>query len=154
MMLSFYCWDGRNLLWRTPVYRVPFFFLFVISYLIAIFKIWFYVLERKRSEVRWNVTFWKIVLFFAFFVCKNFEKNSDCMRPKRPVIIHEIISNLLFLLTFLIKNFIKKRLQHRCFRVKFAKFLRTLILKNIIFFKVNSFNWLSWFNVYKAGKFI
>ena len=28
-------------------------------------------------------------------------------------------------------NFIKKRLQHRCFAVKFAKFLRTLILKNI-----------------------
>ena len=28
-------------------------------------------------------------------------------------------------------NFIKKRLQHRCFPVKFAKFLRTLILKYI-----------------------
>ena len=28
-------------------------------------------------------------------------------------------------------NFIKKRLQHRCFRVKFAKFLRTPVLKNI-----------------------
>ena len=28
-------------------------------------------------------------------------------------------------------NFIKKRLQHRCFPVKFAKFLRTAILKNI-----------------------
>ena len=28
-------------------------------------------------------------------------------------------------------NFIKKKLQHRCFRVKFEKFLRTLILKNI-----------------------
>ena len=28
-------------------------------------------------------------------------------------------------------NFIKKRLQHRCFPVKFAKFLRTPILKNI-----------------------
>ena len=28
-------------------------------------------------------------------------------------------------------NFIKMRLQHRCFPVKFAKFLRTLILKNI-----------------------
>ena len=28
-------------------------------------------------------------------------------------------------------NFIKKRLQHRCFPVKFAKLLRTLILKNI-----------------------
>ena len=28
-------------------------------------------------------------------------------------------------------NFIKKRLQHRCFTVKFAKFLRTLILKSI-----------------------
>ena len=27
-------------------------------------------------------------------------------------------------------NFIKKRLQHRCFPVKFAKFLRTPILKN------------------------
>ena len=28
-------------------------------------------------------------------------------------------------------NFIKKRLQHKCFPVKFAKFLRTPILKNI-----------------------
>ena len=28
-------------------------------------------------------------------------------------------------------NFIKKRLQQRCFPVKFAKFLRTTILKNI-----------------------
>ena len=28
-------------------------------------------------------------------------------------------------------NFIKKRLQHRCFPLKFAKFLRTPILKNI-----------------------
>ena len=28
-------------------------------------------------------------------------------------------------------NFIKKKLQHRCFSVKFAKFLRTPILKNI-----------------------
>ena len=28
-------------------------------------------------------------------------------------------------------NFIKKRLQHRCCRVKFMKFLRTPILKNI-----------------------
>ena len=28
-------------------------------------------------------------------------------------------------------KFIKKRLQHRCFRVKFSKFLRTTILKNI-----------------------
>ena len=28
-------------------------------------------------------------------------------------------------------NFFKKRLQHRCFPVKFAKFLRTPILKNI-----------------------
>ena len=28
-------------------------------------------------------------------------------------------------------NFIKKRLQHRCFPAKFAKFLKTSILKNI-----------------------
>ena len=28
-------------------------------------------------------------------------------------------------------NFIKQRLQHRCFPVKFVKFLRTAILKNI-----------------------
>ena len=28
-------------------------------------------------------------------------------------------------------NFIKKRLQHRCFLVKFTKFLRTSFLKNI-----------------------
>ena len=28
-------------------------------------------------------------------------------------------------------NFVKKRLQHSCFPVKFKKFLRTLILKNI-----------------------
>ena len=28
-------------------------------------------------------------------------------------------------------NFIKKRLQHRCFLVKLAKFLRTSIFKNI-----------------------
>ena len=32
-------------------------------------------------------------------------------------------------------NFIKKRLQHRCFPEKFAKYLRTPILKNI-------FEWL------------
>ena len=30
-----------------------------------------------------------------------------------------------------VKNFIKKRLQHRCFPVKFAKLLRTHISKNI-----------------------
>ena len=30
-----------------------------------------------------------------------------------------------------VKNFVKKRLQHRCFPVKFAKLLRTPILKNI-----------------------
>ena len=30
-----------------------------------------------------------------------------------------------------IKNFIKKRLQHRCFPVKFAKYLKTPISKNI-----------------------
>ena len=30
-----------------------------------------------------------------------------------------------------VKNFVKKRLQHRCFPVKFAEFLRTLILKNM-----------------------
>ena len=29
-----------------------------------------------------------------------------------------------------VKNFVKKRLQHRCSPVKFAKFLRTPILKN------------------------
>ena len=28
-------------------------------------------------------------------------------------------------------NFIKNRLQHRCFSVKYAKFLRTSVLKNI-----------------------
>ena len=28
-------------------------------------------------------------------------------------------------------NFIKKRLQHRCFPMKFTKFLRTLFLQNI-----------------------
>ena len=28
-------------------------------------------------------------------------------------------------------NFIKKKIQQRCFRLKFAKFLRTRILKNI-----------------------
>ena len=43
----------------------------------------------------------------------------------------------LFWSLFLIKfqgqacNFIKKRLQHRCFPAKFAKFLRTPILENI-----------------------
>ena len=30
-----------------------------------------------------------------------------------------------------VKNFIKKRLQHRCFPAKFAKFLRTPISKDI-----------------------
>ena len=29
------------------------------------------------------------------------------------------------------RNFIKKRLQHKCFPVKFARFLRTPILKNL-----------------------
>ena len=32
---------------------------------------------------------------------------------------------------FQVPNFIKKRLQHRCFHGNFAKFLRTTILKNI-----------------------
>ena len=31
----------------------------------------------------------------------------------------------LFLISLKVCNFIKKRLQHRCFPVKFAKFLRT-----------------------------
>ena len=31
-------------------------------------------------------------------------------------------------------NFIKKRLQHRCFPVNIAKFLRTPILMNIYYF--------------------
>ena len=30
------------------------------------------------------------------------------------------------------RNFIKKRIQHRCFPVEFTKFLRTPILKNVI----------------------
>ena len=38
---------------------------------------------------------------------------------------------LVFKKLFLACNFIKKRLQHRCFPVKFAKFLRALILQNI-----------------------
>ena len=35
-----------------------------------------------------------------------------------------------FLIKF-VKNFVKKRLQHNCFPVKFGKFLRTPILRNI-----------------------
>ena len=35
-----------------------------------------------------------------------------------------------FLIKF-VKKFVEKRLQHRCFSVKFAKILRTPILKNI-----------------------
>ena len=53
------------------------------------------------------------------------------------------------------KNFIKKRLQHRCFPMKFAKFFRISILKNICerqlllflrFTKLNHnvFLWLLW----------
>ena len=38
---------------------------------------------------------------------------------------------LIKLQTFKLCNFIKKRLQHKCFPVKFAKSIRTLILKNI-----------------------
>ena len=37
----------------------------------------------------------------------------------------------LFLIRFQAWNVIKKRLQHRCFSVNFAKFLTTTILKNI-----------------------
>ena len=37
----------------------------------------------------------------------------------------------LFLIKLQACNFIKKRLQHRCFLVKYAIFLRTTILKNI-----------------------
>ena len=36
----------------------------------------------------------------------------------------------LFLIKF-VKNFVEKRLQHNCFPVKFGKFLRTPILKNV-----------------------
>ena len=37
----------------------------------------------------------------------------------------------LFLIRFQAWNVIKKRLQHRCFSVNFAKFLTTTVLKNI-----------------------
>ena len=41
-------------------------------------------------------------------------------------------------------NFIKKRLQHKCFPVNIAKFLRAIVLKNI-------WEWLPLKNHYSLG---
>ena len=83
--------------------------------------------------------------------CKIFTKRVPSRTPSRSShrrysVKEDIFKNL---------NFIKKRLQHRCFRVKFAKFLKTPILKNICerlllpflgFTELNHnvFLWLSW----------
>ena len=43
-------------------------------------------------------------------------------------VLESLFNKVVGLLTY---NFVKKRLQHRCFPVKFEKFLRTPILKNV-----------------------
>ena len=66
--------------------------------------------------------------------------------------------------SFLIKlqasgwNYIKKRLQHRCFPLNFAKFLKTLFLQNTNFWKplvTDAFqNFLFWFGIFFQSFFI
>ena len=77
----------------------------------------------------------RVVLFFNISI---YESSHRCSVTK------SVLKNFanfpkkhLFLSLFLVKlqaeacNFIKKKLQHSCFPVKFAKFLKTPILKNI-----------------------
>ena len=56
-------------------------------------------------------------------------KNFAIFTGKKPVLELESLFNKVAGLQAC--NFIKKRLEHRCFPVNFAKFLRTLILKRI-----------------------
>ena len=62
-------------------------------------------------------------MFFKIGVLKN----VAIFAGKAPVL--ELLFNKVGLE---VCNFIKKRLQHRCFLVNIAKFLRTFILKNIL----------------------
>ena len=58
---------------------------------------------------------------------KVFLKMSQILQEKTPV-LESLLNKVACLQAW---NFIKKGLQHWCFHVKFAKFLRTPILKNI-----------------------
>ena len=62
--------------------------------------------------------FMKVTPVVLIFLPNNYKRH----------LCKNLCSSLVFIKAF---NFIKKRLQHRCFPVKFAKFLKTPILKNI-----------------------
>ena len=80
-------------------------------------KIFFPELIQRRSRSKHRTC----------YVKKGVLKNVGNFRGK-----HEWLESLFKKITCLqTSNFIKKRLQHRCFSVKFAEFLRISILKNI-----------------------
>ena len=71
--------------------------------------------SEKRKSSHWRCSIKKCVLKNL----ANFTRKHLCFS-----LFNEVAANQ-------VCNFIKIRLQHRCFLVKFVKFLRTLILKNI-----------------------
>ena len=97
---------------------------------------------------RYN-TFFKIILsylilhYFSFLLRQHWqEKNQKQKQPSEVFIENAALKNFgiftekhlcwsLFLIKMQACNFIKRRLQHGCFPVNIAKFLRTPILKNI-----------------------
>ena len=62
-------------------------------------------------------------MLFKIVVLKNF-----CKFHRKTSVLEYLFNEVAGLKAY---NAIKKRLQHRCFSVKFAKFLRAPILKNI-----------------------
>ena len=81
-------------------------------------------LRDSGCKSAWNWSFQKqsFADLFKIGVLKNFRK----FHREKPV----LESLMKYLQAF---NFIKKRLQHRCFRMNIAKFLRTPCLQNVLF---------------------
>ena len=75
-------------------------------------------------------SFFQRVLYY--FIGKIFSRRTEAVAWRCSGGVH-LYQNLLFQLSCRIEawNFIKTRLRHRCFRVTFAKVLRTPILQNM-----------------------
>ena len=91
---------------------------------------------RIFRQLLYCYLYWGVLLFFARFL------NSWCGNHRRGSIKKAILENFaictekhlslsLFLIKLQVCNFIKKRLQHKCFPVNIAEFSRTPTLKNI-----------------------
>ena len=81
-----------------------------------------YIHKRCFCKI-WSADFWKKI--FQKIVAGYYQRHARGVFYKKRVFLKVFLKGLRAC------NFIKKRLQHRCFPVKFAKFLRIPILKNI-----------------------